>query len=51
MKCSDGINSARRTFSNKRFKAIGIYASQIIGQTINEKVNRLEKVLKTNKNQ
>ena len=38
------------TFSNRRLKAIGIYASQIIGQTTNRQANQLKKVMKKTKN-
>ena len=38
------------TFSNKRVKSIGIYASQIIGQTTNRQANQLKKVMKKTKN-
>ena len=37
-------------FSNKRLKSIGIYASQIIGQTTNRQANQLKKVMKKTKN-
>ncbi len=38
------------TFSNQRLKSIGIYASQIIGQTTNRQANQLKKVMKKTKN-
>ena len=38
------------TFSNLRLKSIGIYASQIIGQTTNRQANQLKKVMKKTKN-
>ncbi len=38
------------TFSNQRLKSIGIYASQMIGQTTNRQANQLKKVMKKTKN-
>ena len=38
------------TFTNSRLKSIGIYASQIIGQTTNRRANQLKKVMKKTKN-
>ena len=34
------------TFSNSRLESIGIYASQIIGQTTIRQANQLKKVMK-----
>ena len=38
------------TLSNQKLKSIGIYASQIIGQTTNRQANQLKKVMKKTKN-
>ncbi len=38
------------TFSNWRLKSIGIYASQIIGQTTIKQANQLKEVMKKTKN-
>ena len=51
MKCSGEKKiSHGATFSNRRLKAIGIYASQIIGQVTYRQANQLKKVMKMTEN-
>ena len=50
MKCSSKKFPLSVNFSNQKLKAIGIYASQIIGQATNRQENQLKKVLKNTEN-